>query len=62
MKFGEANRGKAIANYVLAEAADGYCVVFALPEWIPRLPISRFFLMTGVMVSRWAKSKGTYGL
>ena len=35
VKFGEAIRGKALANYVLAEAADGYCVVFALPEMDP---------------------------
>ena len=61
VKFGEAIRGNALANYVLAEAADGYRVVFALRRWIPRLPISRFFLLTVVMVSRWANWRGNYG-
>jgi len=35
VKFGEAIRGKALANYLLVEAADGYRVVFALPELDP---------------------------
>ena len=35
VKFGEAIRGKALANYVLAETADGYKVVFAVPELDP---------------------------
>ena len=35
MKFGEAIRGDGLANYVLAGAADGYRVVFALPEMDP---------------------------
>jgi len=34
-KFGAAIPGKALANYVLAEAADGYKVVFAIPELDP---------------------------
>ena len=44
MKFGEAIRGKALANYVLAEAADGYCVVFALPEMDPAFTDLTFLL------------------
>jgi hypothetical protein len=32
VKFGEALRGPALANYLLVEAADGYRVVFALPD------------------------------
>lgn len=35
LKFGEALRGKALATYVLVEAADGYQAVFALPEFDP---------------------------
>lgn len=33
--FGESLRGKRMASYLLAEAADGYRVVFALPELDP---------------------------
>jgi hypothetical protein len=33
--FGQATRGAALANYVLVEAADGYRIVFALPEVDP---------------------------
>jgi hypothetical protein len=35
MKFGKDLRGKRLAAYVLAETADGYRVVFALPEFDP---------------------------
>jgi DMSO/TMAO reductase YedYZ molybdopterin-dependent catalytic subunit len=35
LKFGDALRGKALATYLLAEAADGYQAVFALPEFDP---------------------------
>lgn len=44
VKFGEAIRGKALANYVLAEAADGYRVVFALPEMDPAFTDLTFLL------------------
>jgi DMSO/TMAO reductase YedYZ molybdopterin-dependent catalytic subunit len=32
VKFGEALRGKALATFLLAEAADGYQAVYSLPE------------------------------
>jgi DMSO/TMAO reductase YedYZ molybdopterin-dependent catalytic subunit len=32
VKFGEALRGKALAAYLLVEAADGYQAVYSLPE------------------------------
>ena len=32
VQFGEKLRGKALANYLVAEGADGYRAVFALPE------------------------------
>lgn len=35
LKFGDALRGKALATYLLAEAADGYQAVYALPEFDP---------------------------
>jgi len=35
VKFGEAIRGAALANYLMVEAVDGYSVVFALPEVDP---------------------------
>jgi len=35
VKLGEAIRGAALANYLVAEAADGYRVVFTLPEVDP---------------------------
>jgi DMSO/TMAO reductase YedYZ molybdopterin-dependent catalytic subunit len=35
VKFGKELRGKKLADYVLAETADGYRVVFALPEFDP---------------------------
>jgi DMSO/TMAO reductase YedYZ molybdopterin-dependent catalytic subunit len=35
VKFGEQMRGKAVANYVLIQAADKYEAVFALPELDP---------------------------
>ena len=44
VKFGEVIRGKALANYVLAEAADGYRVVFALPEMDPAFTDLMFLL------------------
>lgn len=33
--LGEKLRGKALSNYVLATARDGYAVVYALPEFDP---------------------------
>jgi DMSO/TMAO reductase YedYZ molybdopterin-dependent catalytic subunit len=35
VKFGKELRGKRLADYLLAETADGYRVVFALPEFDP---------------------------
>ena len=35
VKFGKELRGKRLADYVLAETADAYRVVFALPEFDP---------------------------
>ena len=35
-QFGDSMRGKALAQYVLITAADGYRAVFALPELDPR--------------------------
>ena len=35
LKFGDALRGKALATYLLVEAADGYQAVYALPEFDP---------------------------
>jgi len=32
VKFGEALRGKALATYLLVDAADGYQAVYSLPE------------------------------
>jgi hypothetical protein len=32
LKFGDALRGKALATYLLVEAADGYQAVYSLPE------------------------------
>lgn len=36
MDFGDSLRGPALSQYVLVTAADGYRVVFALPELDPR--------------------------
>ena len=44
VKFGEAIRGAALANYLLVEAADGYRVVFALPELDPAFSDQTFLL------------------
>ena len=33
VKFGKDLRGKKLANYLLVQTADGYRVVFALPEF-----------------------------
>jgi DMSO/TMAO reductase YedYZ molybdopterin-dependent catalytic subunit len=35
LKFGDALRGKALATYLLVEAADGYQAVYALSEFDP---------------------------
>ena len=35
LRFGAALRGKALATYLLVEAADGYQAVYALPEFDP---------------------------
>jgi hypothetical protein len=43
-QFGEALPGPALANYLLVEAADGYRVVFALPELDPAFS-DRVFLL-----------------
>ena len=37
IRFGRGMRGKALAGYVLAEAKDGYAVVFSLGELDPDL-------------------------
>src|ERR1700687_626930 len=37
VKFGEQLRGKALATYLLVEAADGYRAVYALPEVDPEM-------------------------
>jgi DMSO/TMAO reductase YedYZ molybdopterin-dependent catalytic subunit len=44
VKFGEAIRGKALADYLLVEAADGYRVVFSLPEMDPAFTELTFLL------------------
>lgn len=44
VKFGEAIRGKALANYLLVEAADGYRVVFTLTEIDPAFTDLTFLL------------------
>ena len=35
VKIGKELRGKRLADYLLAETLDDYCVVFALPEFDP---------------------------
>lgn len=44
VKLGEAIRGKALASYLLIEAADGYRVVFTLPEIDPAFTDLTFLL------------------
>jgi DMSO/TMAO reductase YedYZ molybdopterin-dependent catalytic subunit len=44
VKLGEAIRGKTLANYLVAEAADGYRVVFTLPEIDPTFTDLTFLL------------------
>src|SRR4029077_7743335 len=44
VKFGEAIRGKTLANYLLVETAGGYRVVFALPEVDPSFTDLKFLL------------------
>jgi hypothetical protein len=44
VNFGEAIRGAALANYLLVEAADGYRVVFTLPEVDPAFTDLTFLL------------------
>src|SRR5688572_1366595 len=41
---GSALRGRAVASYVLVEAADGYRVVFSLEEATARAPTPRLLL------------------
>jgi len=41
LPFGKEMRGKALAGYLLAEARDGYQVVFSLGELDPELTASR---------------------
>jgi len=43
---GEKLRGKALAQYLLVEAADGYRVVFALPELDPAFTEQPVYLVT----------------
>ncbi len=43
---GEKLRGKALAEYLLVEAADGYRVVFALAELDPAFSDKRVYLVT----------------
>lgn len=42
--FGESIRGKRLASYLLVECADGYRVVFALPELDPAFADRGIFL------------------
>jgi hypothetical protein len=44
--FGEKLRGKALSQYLLVEAADGYRAVFALPELDPAFSEKRVYLVT----------------
>src|SRR3981081_534618 len=44
--FGEKLRGKALSQYLLVEAADGYRAVFALPELDPVFSEKRVYLVT----------------
>jgi hypothetical protein len=44
--FGEKLRGKALSQYLLVEAADGYRSVFALPELDPAFSEKRVYLVT----------------
>jgi len=57
MNLGEAIRGAALANYLIAEAADGYRVVFALAEVDRHLPILSFFLRIAAMRSQWVSTR-----
>lgn len=47
VKLGEAIRGAALANYLMVEAADGYRVVFTLPEVDPAFTDLMFLLANG---------------
>ena len=44
--FGEKLRGKALSQYLLVEAADGYRAIFALPELDPAFSEKRVYLVT----------------
>ena len=57
-KFGAAIPGKALANYVLAEAADGYKVVFAIPELDPVFTDLVFLLAYRRMGKLWMQKRG----
>ena len=57
MNLGEATRGAALANYLIAEAADGYRVVFALPEVDPAFTDFIFFLRIAAMRSQWVSTR-----
>jgi hypothetical protein len=46
MPAGENLRGKALAQYLVVEAADGYRTVFALPELDPAFTERRVYLVT----------------
>ena len=41
VKFGQEMRGKALANYLVVEAADGYRAVFALARTRPGVERAR---------------------
>jgi hypothetical protein len=46
MPAGENLRGKALAQYLVVEATDGYRAVFALPELDPAFTERRVYLVT----------------
>jgi hypothetical protein len=50
-----------MASYVLAEAKDGYRVVFALAELILPSPIPRYWSRTPRTESRCPMAKGHFG-
>ena len=57
VEFGEQLRGKNLALFAVVDAADGYRVVFALPELDPRLRINQSCWRTDAKVNRWQVMK-----
>ena len=57
MKLGEATRGAVLANYLIAEAADGYRVVFALPEVDPAFTDFIFLLADRRNQPQWVSTR-----